>query len=569
MPFDSNKIQIYFNSVRYLSTQQIYYRIYYFIKRKIFRPQNSNNIKKKIVLHPIELKKSTICFYNSELSALLKNEFTFLNKTICFGEKVNWHASFINQGTRLWKLNLNYHEYLVDIAYLYQSSNDIRYFYFIENHIKEWWNQNPPGTPEYYKDNWNSYAISLRLISWIKIYPTIEKQLTSEFKKRFIISIKDQINFLRKNLEYDIKGNHLIENLFALLFGAYAFNDKKLFKKTKKQLSNELNEQILSDGAHFELSPMYHQIILNRLLDCINLLQNNQRFDDQKELLALMQTKAQKMLAWLNTITFTNGQIPLLNDSAPDIAPKTKQLNRYAAKLNLFDSCSFSESGHLKFGTWNLELRECGYRKFTTPTYECIIDIGQIGPSYQPGHAHADTFNFVLNVKNEPVLVDTGISTYDSGKTRLKERGTAAHNTVTVQNENSSEVWSSFRVARRAKVKILKDDKNNIIAQHDGYKRIGTTHQREWHFSENQIEISDTLTGKFTEGKAHLWFHPSANPRQNNNRITTKNATFAFENEISVKLVPAEIPDGYNRFVKTHKVEIPFKNYLKTFIIVS
>ncbi len=53
-------------------------------------------------------------------------------------------------------------------------------------------------------------------------------------------------------------------------------------------------------------------------------------------------------------------------------------------------------------------------------------------PSYQPGHAHADTFNFVLNIHNEPLIVDTGISTYEANETRLKERGTAAHNTVTV-----------------------------------------------------------------------------------------------------------------------------------------
>ena len=33
---------------------------------------------------------------------------------------------------------------------------------------------------------------------------------------------------------------------------------------------------------------------------------------------------------------------------------------------------------------------------------------------------------------------------------RQKERGTAMHNTVAINNLNSSEVWSGFRVARRA-----------------------------------------------------------------------------------------------------------------------
>ena len=32
-------------------------------------------------------------------------------------------------------------------------------------------------------------------------------------------------------------------------------------------LNSQLKEQIMIDGAHFELSPMYHQHISHRLLD--------------------------------------------------------------------------------------------------------------------------------------------------------------------------------------------------------------------------------------------------------------------------------------------------------------
>ena len=46
----------------------------------------------------------------------------------------------------------------------------------------------------------------------------------------------------------------------------------KIYNKSKNLLISELNEQVLKDGAHFELSPMYHQIILSRLLDSIQLI---------------------------------------------------------------------------------------------------------------------------------------------------------------------------------------------------------------------------------------------------------------------------------------------------------
>lgn len=555
MHLDSNKLLLYFYTLRYLTFSQISYRILYLLKRNFFCFKISSTKKNhSITVYPIKLKNSDIRFYNSDLSLILNNEFTFLNQTISFGKNVNWHYSLLNQGTRLWKLNLNYHEYLIDIANLFYSDFDKKYIQYIEKHINEWWNQNPLETPESYKDNWNSYAISLRIISWIKIYSIIEKELTPEFKNKFINSLKDQLNFLKENLEYDIKGNHLIENFFALLYGSYAFNDKKLFKKTKTLLSNELNEQILSDGAHFELSPMYHQTILNRLLDCINLLQNNQRFDDQDQLLDLMQEKAEKMLAWLNTVTFTNGQIPFLNDAAPNMAPSTLQINKYATALNL------------KHASCSLQLTSSGYRKFTSPNYECIIDIGQIGPAYQPGHAHADTFNFVLNVNDEPIIVDTGISTYNSGETRLNERGTAAHNTVTIQNKNSSEVWSSFRVARRAKVDILRDEKKRVIARHNGYKRKGTIHQREWNFSDDKIEITDTLSGKIQDGKAHFWLSSSVNPQKNGQTLVINNIRITFENPELIDLISTQIPAGYNKFIETHKIEVTFKHRLKTII---
>ena len=128
----------------------------------------------------------------------------------------------------------------------------------------------------------------------------------------------------------------------------------------------------------------------------------------------------------------------------------------------------------------------------------------------------------MLNISNEPFIADPGISTYEASEIRLNERGTAAHNTVTVNNQNSSEVWSSFRVAGRAKVDILNEDKNCVLAKHNGYKKFKTFHQREWNFNNQQIEVKDNLTGKITEGTAHLWIAPSHVPVLKKNIIQNK-----------------------------------------------
>ena len=86
-------------------------------------------------------------------------------------------------------------------------------------------------------------------------------------------------------------GNHLLENAFSLLFGAYYFQDEKLYNKSKDLLISELNEQVLKDGAHFELSPMYHQIILLRLLDSIQLIKLNSEWK-KDDLFSFLEAKS-------------------------------------------------------------------------------------------------------------------------------------------------------------------------------------------------------------------------------------------------------------------------------------
>jgi len=395
------------------------------------------------------------------------------------------------------------------------------------------------------------YPIALRGINWIKF---LSKHSITDLC--YSNSLYAQYKILGKNLEFHLLANHLLEDGVSLLFGAFYFYDSDMFTKSNHIIKNELEEQILEDGGHFELSPMYHQIILDRLLDCINLLKNNERFSNQNKLLELLEYKAEKMLSWLNMISFSNGEIPLLNDSAPGIAPTTQQLNEYALSLNL------------NVPKTNLTLSESGYRKFTGKSYECVIDIGQIGPSYQPGHAHADTLSFVLNVNNQPFIVDIGISTYEKNETRLIERSTISHNTVTVKDTNSSDVWSSFRVARRAKVHIIKNNEKSIIAQHDGYSKLGTIHRREWNFSDKNIKIIDILDGKISEGKAHIWLYPEVSPHKNANNIVTRHTIITFNNAVSIDLIPTEIPNGYNSFSGTNKIEITFKNRLETTIII-
>ena len=455
-----NKILRFFNTIKFLKLKQINYRLYYLIRSKFrkvvgIKPLLSINS----YTYPLQLQNS-IHIIDSYLG---DNSFCFLNLLKKFEKEIDWN--YANYG-KLWRYNLTYFDFL--------SQNHKDSLFLIENFIDN-----------NIQDGLEPFPISLRGINWIKYisYHNIKN-------KKIDNSLYAQYYILLDTLEYHLLGNHLLENAFSLLFGAYYFQDEKFYNSAKIILLEQLEEQILDDGGHFELSPMYHQIMLFRVLDCINLIKNNSW--KERELLEFLTIKAEKMFGWLKAISYKNGDIPLLNDSANCIAPTTDQLFKYFENLNL--------------RVENLKLSDSGYRKITKDRYECVVDIGNIGAEYIAGHAHADTFSFELRIDGKPFIVDTGISTYESCNRRDIERSTTSHNTVEVNGRNQSEVWGGFRVANRANIIDIKELENMIESTHNGYRNI--LHTRQWIFDKDSIIIRDNLTQE-AKAIARLHFHPN------------------------------------------------------------
>jgi len=502
-----NKFIQFFNTVKYLKIQQIYFRLFYFVRAKV---RKAVGFKYKFLKgsKSTTLKLSQSC---DNYSFYRDSEFSFLNLSQKFDEIIDWNYS---EYGKLWTYNLTYFEYL-------KEKSNVKLIYdFIDN-------------IENIKDGLEPFPISLRGINWIKFLTTHEIK-----DKKIDGSLYAQYYILMDNLEYHLLGNHLLENGFSLLFGAYYFKDEKLYTKAVEILKAELNEQVLEDGGHFELSPMYHQIMLFRVLDCINLVQNNSW--KSQELLEFLTKKAELMLGWLKNMTLKNGNIPLFNDSAYGIAPSSKELFDYA--------------NHLKLKIQNSTLKDSGYRRVDKDKYECIVDIGHIGPDYIPGHAHSDTFNFGLNRDEKPFIVDSGLSTYETNERRTLERSTSSHNTVEVNSTNQSEVWGGFRVANRAYVTDLVEDIDHIRATHDGYKKkFGILHTREWVFEEDKIVIKDSLN-KECEAIARLHFHPNVTEEEIKKRIIIKHSTLNIQNYLFVP--------KFNKLQKALVAEILFKKDL-------
>ena len=204
------------------------------------------------------------------------------------------------------------------------------------------------------------------------------------------------------------------------------------------------------------------------------------------------------MLQWLRHILLSSGALPAFNDSTNSAPLDPEEVLKYGKTLGIdvFQSTVLADNNTIDVS---------GYRMIRRPRYELFIDAGKPGPDYIPGHVHCDIFSFILEVRGHPVIVDPGISTYEEGEVRDFERSTAAHNTVSLEGVEQSDVWKSHRVGRRAEVVVHMTDKKNLIASHNGFQSYKLRHKRAFRWSRDHIRIKDHLVG---EGDKQQTGHP-------------------------------------------------------------
>ncbi|KAA9349467.1 heparinase II/III family protein [Larkinella humicola] len=511
--------RLYWNTIRHLRTQQLVY-------------QTINRLRSKpsLTIEAVPPATTFLAFAAPDKPQSLTGQtFTFLNQSVSFPTEVDWN--YANNG-KLWQYNLNYFDFLnqpgLDVE---QGIGLIRQF------MRQSVELNGGLDP---------YPVSLRIINWIRFLSHHQLRLAD-----IDVHLRAQVRLLQSRLEYHLLGNHLLENGFALLLGSLYFQDRSLYQKAISLVRSQLTEQLLRDGGHYERSPMYHQIILDRLLDTCQALKKDDWHTD-RDADGLLLEQARRMLDWLVTITFSNGAIPLMNDAADEMAPTTAQLRAKAERIGI--------------NPQRTSLSDSGFRHFLTPMYEVVANIGTVGPAHQPGHAHADTFSFELHAHGQPVLVDSGTSTYAVNARRQWERSTAAHNTVQLFDADSSEVWGGFRVGRRATVTLLEETPALIRAHHDGYQHLGVSHERQWVMAPNQLAIIDRINDGPT-AVARFYLAPGVRPLTvNANRMRFSWGNMEWQNAVKISQKAVQVARQFNQLQPTLVIEVQFKKTVRTII---
>ncbi|MBP3227566.1 MAG: alginate lyase family protein [Bacteroidaceae bacterium] len=447
--------------------------------------------------------------------------FTFLNLAQRFDD---WNDTRLGM---LWAYNLNYMDYLLQPGV---SAFDGRMW--IDRFLRDL----PARTV-----GLDPYPTALRLINWAKFHSLhySGKDAPPAWRDAFYA----QYRHLRRRLERHLLGNHLLEDAFGLYVAALHLGQPDRERlEAARLLLGQLKEQTLADGAHYEQSPMYHCILLDRLLDCLNFALAASA-PEAEELCGY----AVRMLGHLDSIAWSDGTLPLFGDAAVGIAPTPDEIRAYAQRLGL---------------SWQaVPMADSGYRKLADGALELVADVGNVAARYQPGHTHSDPLTFELRVGGQPLVVDTGISTYEKNARRQYERSYAAHNTAQAgAADEPFEVWGGFRVGRTARVRILADRPAHVEAQRRG--KVKAT--RAFDLADGTLKITDTLSAPTATARFHLAPGVEATVADDGS-VRTPLATFRFEGEdVEVGLTPCEVSTEYNNLRPALCVEVRFSRRLTT-----
>ena len=398
------------------------------------------------------------------LHGIASGRFTLLSRTVDFGslDAVAWRRDLGEGNNALWRMTLSYFGYAPPLL----AGGEERALRIVASLLRSLERQNSFAAPSVFRDVWNPYSASHRLINLIVGLHLFECAARSRPGSAETLAARAVLlqhigicaAFVARNLERDLQYNHLLKDYVALV--VYACGAGALpaaWRFLQAALPACVESQVLVDGGHAERSPMYHALFTLDLMVLADAGALDQAASSRIERCLARMRRA------LAAMVHPDGDIALFNDSWLGEAP--------AARLLADESDAAGQ----------LVLANTGYVQLRSGTEAAIFDCGACGPDDNPAHAHADFLATELSVAGRRFLVDFGVPTYSSGPYRDAARSAANHNGPRFVGVEPLEYWLSFRVGRRGRAYRIETLDCALATPlwcagwQDGYAPIGAT----------------------------------------------------------------------------------------------
>jgi uncharacterized heparinase superfamily protein len=483
----------------------------------------SEDKEKILSLIPVDQKQATI----HQADRICQNIFSFRGLApVQFKESINWF--YCPNKNIDWTWDLNRHTYFETLGRAYSYTGNARYADKFHELVIDWIKKNPASVDQ---PNWQSvFEVSFRINIWIWAFHYFRQSsvFDNETFLLFLNILEVHGNFLYNNIEIHAKNNHLLLEAKALAMLGILFPE---FKKSKKYLNrglkffyNQIQKQVYPDGVHCELSSHYHRVISGELLEFLVLLENN----DISIPDAILEIFS-RMLEFELWMIKPDGLFPLLGDAALNDTyfrfPATaggpiflEQHNYKSIIAPLNEACvwllgyervkHYMDKPATSFSMNSRAFPDGGYFVMRSgkdnKTSYLIFDCGPFGLKSTPNHGHADALNFELYALGRTMIVDPGIYSSHMGEEwRNFFRGSHAHNTVVVDDQNQSILVDTQRVCRSACTTLnqwLSNEHFDFVdGSHNGYEHLPkpVTHRRQIIFIKPEYwVVTDILQGK-------------------------------------------------------------------------
>lgn len=451
--------------LRYHRTDQMWMRARKLIRQKLRSPSLSTSqrewastVQVAENLAPLQqIAARRVTSSRNDTASLVGPKFTFLGQTRTFRWPIDWSCRSVEPVSHLWRFQLHYQDALWSL-----TSPDANGFDLLWKHVADWAAAHPAPLRSTEMDAWHPFCISRRVSSWMQWWSLSSPP--ERIREPIRASLAAQVAYLCDHLEWDLRGNHLLFNLWTIgLSGAFiaAPNNSYPLSIIDNALPGQIVEQLVPGGEHFERATAYHLEVAELFLDLRDSLKLA-----RPRLSAQCGSIAAQMTELAVGISHPDGDPPLFGDSTRHARPILDRL-RGALVSSLDSPASRMPRARMIGDYWVWRHGD-----------DCLIfDTGPVGADELPAHAHCDLLGLEASIGGHKLFVDSGISSYEDDDIRRYCRSTAAHNCLEIDGISQCDVWGKFRMGYRGHPQLIDEGHEDnhwwCHASHDAYRRLG------------------------------------------------------------------------------------------------
>lgn len=420
---------------------------------------------------------------------------------------VDWDAN--PYGYIEWSIRIHGFPYFTPLALAWEETRDPKYAKAIENILCDWMHKTPmPYGVRAGGLAWgHSLIVSQRAFSTLVDVFTVLSDCTDTEDQTIIDLLKSIYEHEAYLMEFESfpPSNKTISEGRSMLATACSFPEfresEEWYNAASQQLLEDMNIQVMRDGASYELTPGYQIAIAAWFLEVFEVARKFGRSLNPE-----IEAGIRRMYDWSASVNRPDFSCPSISDAGSldgKFAPRLIKPGQVLDNPTALWIGTEGEEGHPPNYT-SIAHRDSGYFVMRSGwNHDARFCLFEGGP-YGRFHQHEDMLSFDLYAHGLPFIVDPGITSYFPNEWTSFYRTTEAHNTVLIdgcgQNRREQTI-SKWVESAREKTVWRSDDRADVaIATYDaGYAELDANiaHRRAVMFVKpNYFLIFDELTGE-------------------------------------------------------------------------